>query len=111
MSESKILKGTIVQLIGHFMSGLATLVVDQEIEPGGPRVRSSVFCDNAPTVRTLDRAFGGFIGEGHTFLNEVIEGKEIYYTVDGFGILEGFTPVEEAPPEMVRIYEQQGGEL
>ena len=96
-------KGTILGLGGTWMSGLAHLEIRDE-----RRGELTVHCENAPTVRALDSAFGNVIGEGHTINNETGGhiGKEVYYSTDDFGILEAFTPVEDAPPELVRIYEE-----
>ena len=96
-------KGTIVRMYGTWGSGLGMLEIDDE-----QRGRIAVPCDNAPTVRALDGAFGNVIGEAHTFINEAIEGRVIYYSVDEIGVLEAFTPVGEAPPELVEMYEEQG---
>jgi hypothetical protein len=97
-------KGTILGLGGTWMSGLAHLKILDE-----RRGEVIVHCDNGATVRALENCFGGVIGEGHTIDNR--NGghlnKEVYYSTDDFGILEAFTPVEEAPPEMVRIYEEE----
>ena len=81
-------EGTIVGMSGSWSSGLATLLVetDEGID--------AVFCDNAPTVRALDSAFGGVIGPGHTINVRAVKGKKIHYSVDLSGVLEGFTPIE-----------------
>lgn len=98
-----VFKGTILGLHGTWMSGLAHLRIRDE-----RRGEVTVHCENGQTVRCLEGAFGNVIGEGHTINNETGGhiGKEIYYSTDAFGILEGFSPADEAPPELVRIYEE-----
>jgi len=65
-------------------------------------------CDNAPTVRALDRAFGNVISKNHTMNNKAIEGKEIYYVLDDMGlVLAGFVPLEMASQELIQAYENQ----
>ena len=98
----EIKKGKIVGFQGSWGSGLAQLVVKR---PSGEI--DYVNCDNASTVRALENAFGNVIAEGHMIDNNAIKGKEIYYSVGDFGILEGFTPIEEASPELERKYLRQ----
>ena len=101
----KIYRGKIVDFVGSWMSGLATLVIDDE-----ERGRVKIPCDNAPTIRALESAFGGVIGGGHTAITEAIKGKEIFYYMDELGlVLGGFIPVESAPPEVFELYEKQKG--
>jgi len=80
--------GTIIGFRGSWMSGLATLIIetDEGIE--------HVFCENAPTVRALEAAFGGVIGPGHTVDVDAIAGRRILYSTDSMGVLEGFTTLE-----------------
>jgi len=93
--------GKIVCLQGSWGSGLATLIV---LNRDGVMV--SIPCDNAPTVRALDGAFGDFIAPGHTFNNEAIAGKEIIYSYDETGIiLGGITPIENLD-ELMERYEE-----
>lgn len=98
-------KGTIVRMDGSWMSGIGELVIDEQRK--GRVERVGVTCENAQTVRSLNACFGNVIGEGHTINNETGGhlGKEIFFSVDGIGILDGFTPVESAPPEMVEEWE------
>jgi len=98
----EIRKGKIVGFQGSWGSGLAQLVIEK---PDGSV--DYVNCDNAPTVRALDGAFGNVIAEGHMINNEAIKDKEIYYSIGDFGILEGFTPVEQASPELEKMYKDQ----
>lgn len=99
----EIMKGTILRFAGTWMSGLGFLVVDTE-----DRGIIQVPCDNAPTVRALDGAFGGVIDRGHTVNQDAIVGREIYFSYDDFGmVLGGFTPVEDASEELIEAYEAQ----
>lgn len=78
-------RGTIDGFEGSWQSGLGYLVIN-----GMP-----VMCENAPTVRALEGAFGDVIGEGHTVNTKALAGKEIIYSVDDLGLLMGLTPVDE----------------
>ncbi len=99
---SEIYKGKIQLFSGSHMSGLAQLMIEDE-----RRGLVTVHCENAPTVRALEGAFGNVIGEGHTVNPRGGHvGQEVYYSTDAIGILEAFTPVDDAPPELVRIYEE-----
>ena len=92
-------KGTIAGFGGSWGSGLGHL----RFEDG-----TVVHCENAPTVRALESAFGNVIGPGHTVNPHGDHvGQTIYYSTDDFGILDGFTPEDEAPPEIVRQYENE----
>lgn len=93
----EILKGTISGFSGSWMSGLGMLIIDGVGIP----------CENAQTVRALEGAFGDVIAEGHTVNQAAIVGQEIYYSVDFVGVLDGFTPVDQAPEELVEHYEAQ----
>lgn len=89
-------------LQGSYMSGLATLVID-DVDLG----TQIIPCDNGPTVRAMEGAFGDVIGDAHNIRGDGGHiGKEIYYSTDGF-ILEGFTPVNEASEELVEMYEKE----
>lgn len=99
-------KGKITGFRGSWLSGLASLVLEDEY--GGVMM---VHCENAQTVRCLDGAFGDVIEEpDHTVKPDGGHiGKWIYYSMDPMGlVLEGFTPVDDAPPELVELYEKQG---
>jgi len=93
-------KGKIIGFKGSWLSGLAQLIVVNE-----KGEHKSIPCDNAPTVRALNAAFGNVIASGHTVNQDAIKDKEIYYSV-GF-VLEGFTPVEMASEELIETYEKQ----
>lgn len=93
-------KGKLIQFSGSFGSGLAqlTIEVDGQVE--------MFHCDNGTTVRSLEDAFGNVITEGHTADGEGYKGQEVYFSADGIGFLEGFTPVEEATPELIKKFEE-----
>jgi hypothetical protein len=93
--STEILKGTITAFGGSWGSGLGFLAIDGIGIP----------CDNAPTVRALEGAFGDVIAPNHSVNQAAIIGKEIYYSVDDIGVLDGFTPVDEASEELVEAYE------
>lgn len=78
-------EGEILDFQGSWHSGLATLVVR---DPSG-RVQR-IPCDNAPTVRALDAAFGGVITEGHCVDVESIRGQWIRYGMDDLGLVLGW---------------------
>lgn len=88
-------KGTIVNLSGHPMSGLWTLLFDN----GFAHIQSGY------GVRQLASAFGATEGTGD--LLEKFVGQEVYYSTDDFGVLEAFTPVDEASDELIQLYEEQ----
>ncbi len=76
-------RGTIEGFHGSWGSGLGYLVID-----GQP-----VLCENGATVRALQGAFGNVIDPGHT---ASVKGRhEVVYSIDGMGLLLGFTPIEE----------------
>jgi len=94
MSET-MRKWTIAGIGGHPMSGLWTL----QFEDG-----SSAHIESGYGVRALASCFGATEGTGDLLMK--IRGKEIYYSVDAFGVLEAFTPVDEATPELIAEYEK-----
>ena len=87
-----IYKGKIVMLTTSWASGLGVLVVDDK-----KRGKVPVPCERAQTERALACAFGDSDGPA---------GKDIYYRIDEYGILLDFHPSEDAPPEIVRQYEE-----
>jgi len=104
----EVYRGKIIGFRGSWLSGLATLIVEDF-----DRGEIAIPCDNGATVRALEDAFGNVIAEGHTVNNEAIQGKEIYYSMDDMGlVLGGFTPVEDATPQIVEAYKNtiEGGE-
>jgi len=102
----EIRKGRLIQFGGSWGSGLATL----EIEGSETGAHELIPCDNGATVRALEAAFGDVITEGHTANGDGYKGREVYWSYDEFGlVLEGFTPVEDAPPELVDCYERKNG--
>lgn len=82
--------GIIRGMQGSYGSGIAILIL---ADPRGGRV-SHVPCDNGPTVRALDAAFGGVIGHDHTIRPGAVIGREIAYRTDECGLLYDFEPAE-----------------
>lgn len=79
-------RGKIDGFSGSWGSGLGYLIIDGQPVP----------CDNGPTVRGLEACFGNVIGKAHDVVSGPSwVGKEIVYSVDAFGLLEGFTPAED----------------
>ena len=88
----EIIRGKIVVLWGLPDSNLAHLNLILE-----DRTVVSIPCDNAPTVRALEDAFGNVIGSGHSVNPDGGHiDQEIIAQVGDDGILEGFMPVEMA---------------
>ena len=81
--------GKIIDLKGERGSGIATLTILTN-----QKERLQVYCDNSPTVRALDAAFGGVVGPGHTFNIEAIRGRWIEFDVDQFGLLLWIRPYD-----------------
>jgi hypothetical protein len=93
----EIRKGRLIQFRGSWGSGLAIL----EIEDSETGAHELVPCDNGATVRALEAAFGSVITLGHTANGDGYKGREVYWSHDEFGlVLEGFTLVAEAPPDL-----------
>ncbi|MBA7634804.1 hypothetical protein ES703_42402 [subsurface metagenome] len=97
-------KGRIKDFIGSWSSGLGFLVIEDsetgEIE--------QLPCDNGPTVRALENCFGDVITPNHTAKGNGYRNQEIFWSMDELGlVLGGFTPVEDAPFELVETYENQ----
>jgi len=79
-------RGVIESFSGSHMSGIAFLTISGK----------SIPCDNAPTVRALEQAYGNIIQPDHSADISSIIGKEIYFKMDDMDLLlEGFIPVEE----------------
>ena len=78
-------RGVIQAFHGSWLSGFAELELDTE----------AVTCENAPTVRALDAAFGDVITSGHSVNQDAIRGREIVYDVDELGLLAWICPIEE----------------
>ncbi len=96
--------GTILAFYGG-MSGLGHL---QIVDENG--ANQMIPCDNGPTVRALDSAFGDVIAPGHTVspsgghVNE-----QVYWWYDDIGlVMAGFCPVDEASDELIEMYESEG---
>jgi hypothetical protein len=82
-------RGKIIGLEGSCGSGIATLYVENSNGDTIP-----LYCENSPTIRALDDAFGGVITPGHSVNVAAIKGKVIYYSEDSMGMLEGFNTEE-----------------
>jgi len=103
----EIRKGKLIQFGGSWGSGLGTL----EIEDSETGEREQVHCDNSATVRALEAAFGNVITPVHTANGGGYKGREVYWSYDELGlVLGGFTPVEDASPELVDHYEINKGD-
>lgn len=102
MAEIK--KGKITGFSGSFGSGIGYLGVDDEKDG-----HVEVPCDNGPTVRSLQAAFGNAIGPGHTVNSEGGHvGQTIYYVMDDMDLcLGGFVPEDDATEALVEAYESQ----
>ena len=98
-------KGTILSFRGSWSSGLGFLYIQDSVT----KQIEAVPCENGPTVRALEGAFGNVMGEGHTVkMDGGHIGKEIYWDYDDLGvILEAFAPVDDAPDKVVKAYEFQ----
>ena len=95
-------KGIIKDFYGSWGSGLGTLVIN-DIKDG----RVEISCDNAPTVRALEDAFGNVITDGHT-VGDGYKNQEIFYCYDDMGLcLDGFLPVSLASRELKEKYKSQ----
>ena len=93
-------KGILKQFNGSWGSGLGSI----SIEVDG--VVNQYPCDNGATVRSLEDAFGNVITEGHTANGKGYKNQEVYFSVDDIGLLQGFTPVGEASPELIEQFEK-----
>lgn len=91
-----IYSGTITGFSGSWGSGIATLFVNERPVP----------CENSPTVRALAEAFPDVIGEGHRVNVQSLVGKRILFSTGEFGLLEGFTPEDDADLLHERIDEE-----
>ena len=100
----EIREGRLIQFHGSWGSGLGIL----EIEDSETGEHEHVPCNNGATVRALEAAFGSVITPGHTANGNGYKGKEVYWSYDKFGlVLEAFTPVKDAPPELVACYNEK----
>lgn len=84
-------RGIIKGFEGSWGSGIGHLVIEDSETGAEERVP----CENGPTVRALESAFGDVIGAGHNVESEGGHvGQEIYWDYDEMGLmLGGFTPV------------------
>jgi len=101
-TANRILKGVIEGFRGTRNSETGYLLISGRPVP----------CANPATVRALEACFGNVIAPGNTVdnVNGGHVGQEVYYSTDEFGLLEGFTPVEDAPRALVEFHEAQGNE-
>jgi len=99
-----VFKGTIRGFGGIPMSGLATLVVEDE-----NGMMNYLHCDNGQTARSLEMAFGDVIDGFAINENGGHIGQPIYYSIDFMGCLEWFIPEDEAPDEFVEEYNRNKG--
>lgn len=90
---ANVYKGTIKSFSGSWGSGIATLAFTNGV---------TVVCENAPTCRAFDNAFDGFIVGGHSVDVSAIVGEVIYYSLEDWGVLAGFTTADEASEEIKR---------
>jgi len=103
----EIRKGRLIQFHGSWGSGLGTL----EIEDSETGEHEHIPCDNGVTVRAIEAAFGNVITPAHTANGNGYKGREVYWSYDEFGlVLGGFTPVEDASPELVNYYQENKGD-
>lgn len=98
-------KGQIMDFQGSWGSGIATLVIKKE-----DGTIDMVTCDNGPTVRALESAFGNIISAGHTADIKNAKGQWIFYDYTDWGTLAGFVPVSQANEEVLEDYERQKAE-
>ena len=90
MSKDEIKEGKIVDFKGSWGSGICIL----QVQDKGGKIHS-IPCDNAPTVRALDSAFGNVISSGHSVDVAKLRGKKIRYAMTDWGTMAGFEPVYE----------------
>ena len=104
MDKQEIHKGIIKGFSGSWGSGLAMLEIEDF--QGG---RVEIPCDNAPTVRALENAFGNVIGNGYDVKSKPgYKNQEIFYTYDDMGLCLGrFVPASLASRETVEKYRKQ----
>jgi hypothetical protein len=95
-------RGTIEGFRGSWMSGLGYLIINGHGVP----------CENGATVRALEACFGDVIAEGHTVDSKAVADKEVFYSTDFMGVLEGFTPVaSEDLNELIKVPVTRKGKL
>ena len=75
--DFKIKRGEIIGFQGSWMSGLGTLIV-KNLDTG---MVENISCENAPTGRAFENAFGDIIQAGHTADFSKIKGKQIFYSI------------------------------
>lgn len=90
MIEQELLVGEIVDFSGSWGSGIATLTIKHDDES-----IKNYSCENAEMVRALDSAFGNVITSGHSVNVNAIKGKRIEFKMTDYGIIAGFSPLED----------------
>ena len=76
--------GKIIDFRASRDSGIAQLVV---VDRNGKT--NAIPCDNAPTVAMLNRIFPGTIARGHEVDVSVLQGNEVYWSLDDMGLVLG----------------------
>jgi hypothetical protein len=95
-------KGTLEGFASHWGSGLAQLVLKNEINE---TVR--IPCDSGPTGRALIAAFD-CAAPGHSIDSSIFCGQVIYWWMDDMGLtLGGFVKEGDITPEFTEVYEAQ----
>ena len=93
--KERILRGIITGISGDPSARLWTL----HFEDG-----SAALIGSGSGVRQLAACYGATEGTGD--LIEKIKRKEIFYSVNEMGVMEGFSPVEEASEELLAEYKK-----
>ena len=84
-------RGKIGGFSGNYSSGLGYLIINDK----------PILCENAPTVRAFESAYGNIIRANHTADFSGIVGEEIVFKLDSIGLLEFFYPVDEADDDLI----------
>ena len=100
-------KGTLRAFRGSWGSGLGHLVID--VEEGDVVAPVAIPCENAPTVRALDAAFGDVIAPGHAVNQDRLNGLRVAFGWDEMGFMLGWiAPLEQFEEELAAV-EVEGG--
>ena len=99
---TKIYKSEIIKFCGSWGSGLGYLFLKNE-----DGLTEQVPCENSPTVRALEDAFGNVITRGHTADCDGLNNQWIYWYWDDMGLaLGGFVPERYANDELIKLYKK-----
>lgn len=99
---TKVYKSEIIQFCGSWGSGVGYLMLRDE-----EGYLTHVPCQNSPTVRALEDAFGNVITENPTANGKGYKNQWIYWYWDDFGLtLGGFVPEEYANDALKELYEK-----